>query len=103
MSKRIVFESEEFPGCFGIMYDGGLEYESDTFDSREEAQAIADAHDAGARSYEEACAMIEAAAQSAQPIPPSGMAWRCGFLVHENEAKQIDEIMQRHDSRSEST
>lgn len=35
------------------------------------------------------------AQQSGQPTPPSGMAWRFGFLVNENVAKKIDAITRR--------
>jgi len=27
-----------------------------------------------------------------------GMVWRLGFLVHENQAKKIDEILRKRDS-----
>ena len=46
---RIIFEGEN--GKFGIEY-GGIEY--DDFDTQQEAQMIADAHDHGAETYEEA-------------------------------------------------
>jgi hypothetical protein len=42
---------------YGIEDEGGVLY-GENFDTEDEAQAFADAHNAGARSYEEACAMV---------------------------------------------
>ena len=47
---RTIFEED---GKFGILCDGGLEYET-TFDTYDEAKMIAAAHDAGAETYEDA-------------------------------------------------
>jgi len=67
-----VFEGEK--DWFGIEDEhGAVLYESDTFDNKKEAQAFADAHNKGARSYSEAHAMIygleviEAVEQSVHP------------------------------------
>lgn len=54
---RAVFESDS--GQFGIECDGAIEYDGDSFASRADAQAIATAHDNGARTYEDAVAMVE--------------------------------------------
>ncbi len=64
---------EDKTGKFGIECDGGLEYESD-FDTKEEAQAIADAHDNGAATYEEALQQINAS-------DPKSLCPECGSEV----------------------
>ncbi|MBP8124931.1 MAG: hypothetical protein KAZ26_19970 [Caldilineaceae bacterium] len=57
---RTITESDSFehPG-FGIYCDGEVEYESGIFSTREEANMIADAHDRGATTYEEAVEMAK--------------------------------------------
>lgn len=53
-----VFSAETSTGTwYGIENEGGILYEAD-FDTQEEAQNFADAHNKGARSYSEASAMI---------------------------------------------
>ncbi len=60
MAVRTITESDnpEYPG-FGIDFKGGVEYDPGTFATRAEANAIADAHDRGAKTYEEAASMIK--------------------------------------------
>ena len=60
---REVFESDTFAGKYGILCDGAIEYEPD-FDNYSEAKAIADAHDQGALTYEEAIGEMTACART---------------------------------------
>lgn len=52
------FEGKD--GWYGVCDEhGAVLYEADTFDTKREADLYADAHNNGARSYNEAAAMIE--------------------------------------------